>query len=215
VVSVDLVCGLPYQTINSLVADIETLRAIGVNGFSLYELLIYPQNQKWAESQGLTKRGHLGNYFMFQAGATTLRQLGLRQNLFNHWADAADQNIYFTYPTRGEDCLAVGTIADGVLGDYHFRHPRYGAYMRATAEGWPGLQGGLRRTTEETMLMPLLTTILSGHISPLRANVLRSLPHHFNPPVVGGGWVPVNGEWSLVCREHGATTDGFITIVLR
>lgn len=176
VVSVDMVCGLPYQTINSLVADIETLLALGVNGVSLYELLIYPQNQRWAEAYGLTKRGHVGNYFMFQAGASVLQQRGLRQNLFNHWADPTDQNIYFTYPTRGEDCLAVGTIADGVLGDYHFRHPRYGAYNRELAQGWPGLQGGLRRTTEETALLPWLTAILSGHINPPLATIFRSLP---------------------------------------
>jgi oxygen-independent coproporphyrinogen-3 oxidase len=176
VVSVDMVCGLPYQTINSLVADIETLLALGVNGVSLYELLIYPQNQRWADAHGLTKRGHVGNYFMFQAGASVLQQRGLRQNLFNHWADSTDQNVYFTYPTRGEDCLAVGTIADGVLGDYHFRHPRYGAYNRELAQGWPGLQGGLRRTAEETALLPWLTTILSGHINPPLAPIFRSWP---------------------------------------
>lgn len=42
VVSVDMICGLPSQRSDTLVSDIKTLAAVGVNGISLYELLIYP-----------------------------------------------------------------------------------------------------------------------------------------------------------------------------
>ena len=166
ILSVDMVCGLPYQTLAGWVADIETLIAAGVDGFSLYELLIYPQNQRWAESHSLTGRSHLPNYFMFQAGASVLAAHGFGKNLFNHWADARDANLYFTFPTRGEDCLAIGTIADGVFGDYHYRHPRYAPYLRAVGAGQPGLEGGLRRTAFENRLQPLTTALLSGHIPP-------------------------------------------------
>jgi hypothetical protein len=49
---------------------------------------------------------------MYQAGASTLLEQGYSLvNLFNHWADEYDTNIYFTFPTRHEDCLAVGTMA--------------------------------------------------------------------------------------------------------
>jgi len=53
IVSVDLICGLPGQTLAGVVDGIQALVDIGVNGFSLYELLIYPQNRKWAERHGL------------------------------------------------------------------------------------------------------------------------------------------------------------------
>ena len=86
------------------------------------------------------------------------------RNLFNHWANARDANVYFTFPTRGKDCLAVGTIADGVFGDYHYRHPRYAPYLRTAQAGWPGLEGGLRRNPFENRMQPLVTTVLSGHI---------------------------------------------------
>jgi coproporphyrinogen III oxidase-like Fe-S oxidoreductase len=164
VVSIDLVCGLPLQTVAGLVADIKTLVAAGVNGFSLYELLIYPQNLKWAATHGLTQRSHLPNYLMFQAGASVLMAHGFQKNVFNHWADSHDKNVYFTFPTRGEDCLAVGTIGDGVFGDYHFRHPRYATYLRQSHPEAPGLEGGLRRTPAENDLLPLTTAVLSGHI---------------------------------------------------
>ncbi|HUM70624.1 MAG TPA: radical SAM protein, partial [Chloroflexota bacterium] len=208
VVSVDLVCGLPEQTLAGFVDDIQTLIAAGVNGFSLYELLIYPQNQKWAESLGLTQRRHVPNYFMFQAGASVLESHGFHKSLFNHWADGRDQNIYFTFPTRGEDCLAIGTIADGVLGDYHYRHPRYAAYMRQCGPEQPGLEGGLRRTAGESALLPMRTAVLSGTIPPQFVPILQamtangqSLLHYWQQqkliqPGGNGGYVlTANGGW--------------------
>ena len=162
IVSVDLLCGLPHQTLHGFIDGIERLLDAGVNGFSLYELLIRSQNRRWAESYQLTGRSHLPNYFMMQAGAHLLEARGFRKNLFNHWADEQDKNIYFTFPTRGEDCLAIGAIADGVFGDYHYRHPRYADYLAAPA---PGLEGGLRRNAMEARLHPLVTAILSGHLS--------------------------------------------------
>lgn len=164
VVSVDLICGLPGQTAGRFVAGIETLAGHGVNGFSLYELLIYPQNQRWATAAGLYPRRHGANFALFLMGAQRLEGLGYRRNLFNHWADAADDNRYFTFPMRDEDCLAVGAIADGLFGDYHFRHPRYAAYLRG-GDGQPALEGGLRRTARESALRPLAATLLAGHVA--------------------------------------------------
>jgi hypothetical protein len=73
--------------------------------------------------------------------------------------------VYFTFPTRGEDCLAIGTIADGVFGDYHYRHLRYAPYLAAVRSGRPGLEGGLRRTAVESRMQPLVTELLSGRLS--------------------------------------------------
>jgi len=165
ITSVDLICGLPGQTLEGFISGIKSLRDCGVNGFSLYELLIRSQNHHWADRQGLTNRSHLPNYFMMQAGANFLEANGFRKNLFNHWADNKDENIYFTFPTRDEDCLAIGALADGVFGDYHYRHPRYAGYMATDHLKSAGLEGGLRRNALEIRLQPLTTAILSGHIS--------------------------------------------------
>ena len=164
VVSVDLICGLPGQTPGGFVTGLERVIAAGVDGVSLYELLIYAQNRRWAEAHGLARGDHTPNFLLFQAGAGVLAAHGFRPNLFNHWAGPRDANVYFTFPTRGEDCLAVGTIADGVFGDYHYRHPRYGRYLRTAPAGAPGLEGGLRRNTFENALHPLVTAILSGAV---------------------------------------------------
>lgn len=169
VVSVDLVCGLPEQTTEGFLADIEALLTLGVDGFSLYELLIYPQNRAWAQAHGLGTRTHLPNYVTFVAGARTLDARGFAKRTFNHWANDRDTDAYFTSPARGEDCLAVGTIADGVIGDYHFRHPRFAGYLRGAAIDGIGLEGGLRRTARENELRPLVTAVLAGRIAPEEA----------------------------------------------
>lgn len=166
IVSVDLICGMPHQTFAGYVEGIEQLIDMGVDGFSLYELLIRPQNQRWAEAQGLIPRDHHRNYMMFQAGALLLEEHGFRKNMFNHWANDRDQNVYFTFPTRGEDLLAMGTFADGIFGDYHYRHPGYAHYLRTAVDAFPGLEGGLQKTPRERALQPPVTAILSAELSP-------------------------------------------------
>lgn len=164
VVSVDMIVGLPDQKMEPFLEDIEKLVTLGVNGFSIYELLIYPQNTHWAVSHGLDNRDHLFNYLIFQAGAMLLQKRGFRQNLFNHWSDELDKNVYFTSPSRGDDLLAIGAIADGVFGRYHYRHPPYAKYMKSGHGGIPNLQGGLLRTELEQKYRGLSTQLLSAHI---------------------------------------------------
>lgn len=166
VVSVDLIFGLPGQTLTGLLNDIRALEAVGVEGFSLYELQLSSRNRAFAERHGLVERNPLVNYFMLQAASRLLVSLGYRKTLFNHFARERDTDLYFTFPERGEDCLALGTIADGVFGDYHYRHPEYKTYTHSVTESFPGLQGGLRRNALENRLYPLEVALLSARFSP-------------------------------------------------
>jgi coproporphyrinogen III oxidase-like Fe-S oxidoreductase len=208
IVSVDLLCGLPGQTLAGFVHGIESLINVGVNGFSLYELLIRKQNFRWASQHNLTSHSHFHNYLMMHAGAYLLESKGFRKNMFNHWADEKDENIYFTFPTRGEDCLAIGTIADGVFGDYHYRHPRYADYLRANHSLSPGLEGGLKRNQLENWLHPIETTLLSGYIDPKTMKVLDKSSQegtsvidkwlaHAMIEIESSGWarLTTNGTW--------------------
>jgi len=218
VVTVDLLCGLPGQTLAGIIDGIETLIRAGADGFSLYELLVYPQNRRWAESYGLTERRHHRNYLEFLAGAGVLEDRGYVKNLFNHWAGPRDANIYFTFPTRGEDCLAIGAIADGVFGDYHYRHPKYAAYREVARPGTPGLEGGLRRTAMESRLQPLVTALLSAHLDESRvgdlvASVGRSLIEKWQANALvesdlrGGLCLTPSGAWfagNMIAEVNGA-----------
>jgi len=173
IVSVDLILGLPGQTLAGALADVHALETVGVDGFSLYELQLSSRNRRFAEQYGLAGRHRLANYLLMQAASRLLISLGYRKTLFNHLARARDTNLYFTFPERGEDCLALGTIADGVFGDYHYRHPEYKAYCQSVTPAFPGLEAGLRRNALENRLHPLEVALLSARIPPgLFADVL-------------------------------------------
>ncbi len=181
IVSVDLIYGLPGQTLDGLLNDIRSLVAVGVSGFSMYELQISSRNRSFARRYDLQNRDRRFNYLLAQISSRLLISLGYEKTLFNHFARPADTNLYFTFPARGEDLLALGTIADGLFGDYHYRHPEYAAYCRDVDANFPGLQGGLRRNRAENRLQPLVTALLAGSVPP-------SL---FPDPVTGGllsGW---------------------------
>ncbi|NDJ85437.1 MAG: radical SAM protein [Chloroflexi bacterium] len=164
VVSVDMIAGLPGQSLAGLLDDLRLLADLSVDGFSLYEMQVSPRNRRFAQDQGLMAEPRLKKYVMIQAAARLLEALGYRKTLFNHFARRRDMNLYFSFPERNEDCLAVGTIADGVFGDYHYRHPSYAAYMRSATADYPGLQGGLRRNASENILQPLTTALLAARI---------------------------------------------------
>ena len=165
-VSVDLILGLPQQTLEGVVGDIRALETAGVDGSSLYELQRSSRNRKFVARHGLVEQGRLTAYLLTQAASRLLASLGYHKTLFNHFARERDANLYFTFPERGEDCLALGTIADGVFGDYHYRHPEYKAYGQQVTQTSPGLQGGLRRTARESRLFPLEVALMSACLRP-------------------------------------------------
>jgi coproporphyrinogen III oxidase-like Fe-S oxidoreductase len=178
---VDLIYGLPGQTLEGLLSDIRTLAAVGVDGFSLYELQLSSRNAKFARQHGLDRRDRRLNYLYGQVASRQLVAAGFRKTLFNHFAAAHDTNLYFTFPERGEDCLALGASADGVFADYHYRHPEYSAYGRAVDGGFPGLEGGLRRSELENRLQPLTSALMAGRVPPSLFDDVTSqaLLHHW------------------------------------
>ncbi len=162
VVSVDVIMGLPQQSLAGALQDLRTLSDNGVDGFSLYELQQSSRNRHFIQVHHLDRRPRLVNYLMLQTAAQYLQKLGYRKTLFNHFAGERDTNLYFNFPERGEDCLALGTIADGVFEDYHYRHPTYKAYTNADC---PRIEGGVQRTRVENRLQLLFTALMAGKVS--------------------------------------------------
>jgi coproporphyrinogen III oxidase-like Fe-S oxidoreductase len=165
VTSVDLIFGLPTQTLESLLKDIHQIAEAGGNGFSMYELQRSARNRTFIEEYDLAKRNRTLDYLLLQGASQRLSQLGYKKTLFNHFADEKDTDLYFTFPERGEDCLALGTIADGVFNGYHYRHPEYVPYCKSVTASFPGLEGGIRQSKQEGRLASLETAILSARLT--------------------------------------------------
>ncbi len=165
-VSVDMLYGLPEQTTADLLADLRLLAAAGVHGVSLYRLNHGKYNHRFMERQGLATRGPerlFADYLMFMAAAELLASLGYVKNHFTHFARPPDQNLYARHAVRGEDLVALGATADGVCGDYYYRHGDLAAYLAGSASP-PPLQGGGTFTPAERQARPLITHLMAGQV---------------------------------------------------
>ena len=162
VVSVDVVYGLPGQTPAGLLASLDRLAALGVDGFSLYQLQISKRNQRFLERQGITAQDAARDYELFLAADERLVSAGYRKNHFVHYARPRDTNLYYTHLVRGEDLLALGPTADGVFGAYHYRHPEYSEYVGGAA---PALEGGVLENALEQRIRPLVAALMAGSVT--------------------------------------------------
>lgn len=168
ILSVDLIFGLPGQTQTDFIEDIKKLTKIGVHGFSLYELQIPKNNPHGLNRMPDFKKDRTLNYLMFQAGKSKLESQGYEQSYFVHFSLPPDKNLYCLYPVRGEDCLAFGTISDGIVGNWVFINSHYDEYMKSVTKDQSGIgQGFLLNEKERTLRAletELLTTAVSGEM---------------------------------------------------
>lgn len=165
IVSVDIIYGLPDQTIQTLVNTLESLIKLGVHGFSLYQLQPCRQNNHFFEKHGLNQRNPTHDYLLFQAAEQLLIHHQYTKNHFTHYALPPDRNLYYTHATRQEDRLALGPIADGVMGSFLFRNPQLNQYSSLLTQGKPAYEGGLFMDELEQKLQPVTTALMSGSIS--------------------------------------------------
>ena len=204
ITSVDVLYGLPGQTIAGLLHTLESLAAGGIHGVSLYRLNISQRNEKFLMRTLQFTPDRVADYVLFQVAEQCLTDVGFRKNHFTHFARPEDRNLYYTHAKRGEDLLALGTTADGVFGAYHYRHPEYQAYIAGEKPNIPVLEGGLWETPREQRLHPAITSLLTGSI---RFSVLQELQveslfeqwrsnHLLKDALESDTWIlTANGSW--------------------
>ena len=165
-VSTDIIIGLPHYQEEDILADVEALTAAGVEGFSIYELVRSPRNRAFFEHHGILDPDITAMWRQYQYAFWLAEKHGFRLKIYNHMAKGRDDNRYFTSPSRGEDLLSFGTIADGYFGDFLYRHAELDEYRAGIVNGNPGLLGGLKRTDAESLYARLEREVRSGHPLP-------------------------------------------------
>ena len=161
-VSTDVIIGLPGYTEAEIRPDIEKMADVGVEGFSIYELVRSSRNRAFFEHHGISDPDLPAMWRQFQYAFWLAESLGYRRRIYNHMANGRDDNRYFTSPARGEDLLSLGTIADGYFGNYLYRHAALPEFREGIGSGGPGLGGGLLRTAEESRYACLEREIRGG-----------------------------------------------------
>jgi len=169
VTSVDIIYGLPGQSASGLVSTLDRLIRLGVHGFSVYQLQVSMRNRRFLAKHGALKRDWMRDYVLFQIAEQYLRSHGYRKNHFVHFAIPPDANLYYTNALRGEDQLALGPTADGVFGDYLYRHGQYENYVSASGSR---LEGGLWLPEPARRLRAATASLMAGRIT---GDLLRRL----------------------------------------
>lgn len=179
VATVDLIYGLPGQGAEDLVGTLDQLLAGPTQGISLYRLNRSRRNQRFVESLPNSTPDPLLDFVLLQSTEQLLCSARLCKRHFSHFAKPADRNLYFTHPQRGEDLIALGASADGVIGDQHYRHPGLARYLAEGKHDRPALEGSLSATAPEKRLRSLVAQLVGGCCD-RRTFAANNLAHFFD-----------------------------------
>lgn len=161
---IDLMYGLPNQTLDVWQEDLAIAAAIAPDGLDIYGLNLIPgtplakaiEAGKFAVAPTLAERGAY-----YDAGVRLFRSKGWTQISNNHFAATAlERNRYNRMTKEGAECLAFGAGAGGSLGDLGFGNIS-------------GLEAFGARIDEDRK--PLGMVLQSDRLQPLRNFVAGSL----------------------------------------
>jgi oxygen-independent coproporphyrinogen-3 oxidase len=141
ITTVDIVYGLPGQTLEGLLDSIKCFIEIGIHGVSLYRFNLSNRNLKFLSKFPAFSADALRDYVIYQAAEQVFVNAGYQKNHFSHFALPEDGNLYYTHAQRGEDLLAFGASADGIFGHYHYRHPGFKQFVAGNKGDEPVLEG--------------------------------------------------------------------------
>lgn len=161
IISVDMLYGLPTQTWNGFIDDLHEFIELNVDGFALYELQISNALRRIIDANSSYEIDKNLSYEMLLIGKNILNNSGYRNVFFNHYGNHRDKNLYFTYPMRGEDCLAFGAIADARLGNIVYRHKKFKKYMDAVLRGEAGIDFGFIESDRRRAIRELENHLMS------------------------------------------------------
>ena len=121
---IDLIYGLPGQTLETWQKDIETYLDLGLDGCDLYQLnIFYGGALNTAIEKGtLPKPATLREQAdYFQRGVDLMKAAHQQRLSITHWAqNSRERSLYNSFSRGRSECLPLGAGAGGWLGDYMF-----------------------------------------------------------------------------------------------
>jgi oxygen-independent coproporphyrinogen-3 oxidase len=130
--SVDLIIGFDGVGPSVVRSDLRRLHEAGVQMFSVCEL----------RERGNTRLGVRNarekatkNYTLWQVIWDFMGEAGLVPIHLGQFGRTPGDNLYFTHPARGEDCVAIGPYAHGCAGNLYYANLLLPEYYDAIAAG--------------------------------------------------------------------------------
>jgi oxygen-independent coproporphyrinogen-3 oxidase len=137
---IDLIFGLPGQSVGSMLSDIEACEELRLDGLDLYQLNVFSDSplQKAADSGKIPPIAALSQQGAFyRDGSDLLGRLRWRQLTLSHFARTfRERNLYNVMSKKRTDCLAAGAGSGGYLDGWSlYRLPRPLEYMDRAEKG--------------------------------------------------------------------------------
>ena len=139
-VVIDLIYGLPGQTVADWEEDVRTFLALPLDGVDLYQLNVFPgSGLAQAIASGkippTVPLHEQGEYFL--AGVSLMQNARCSRLSMCHWGRTTrERNLYNPLAKTRADCLHFGSGAGGVLhGYFMFNESKPDAYMASCASG--------------------------------------------------------------------------------
>ncbi|MGR5362497.1 heme anaerobic degradation radical SAM methyltransferase ChuW/HutW [Vibrio mediterranei] len=137
---IDLLYGLPYQTLDVFEQDLQDFLDTGAHGADLYQLVVGGS----APMLNMVERGRIpapattpDKASMYERGVAFMDKHHIKQLSVNHWArDNRERSQYNSLAKTYAEVLPVGCGAGGNIGGYGLMHHRsLDAYMNAMKSG--------------------------------------------------------------------------------
>ncbi|QAR33425.1 heme anaerobic degradation radical SAM methyltransferase ChuW/HutW [Geovibrio thiophilus] len=139
-VSLDFIFGLPHQSVETFLSDIQTADCLGVDGMALYQLNVFEGGKmdegiKSGRTEAVPETAR--QYEYHSAAHEMLTDMGYSQLSMSHWVNGTlDRSIYNRFTKSGCILHAFGAGAGGRTENYgYFIHPAVTPYNMMRAKG--------------------------------------------------------------------------------
>jgi oxygen-independent coproporphyrinogen-3 oxidase len=139
-VIIDLIYGLPGQSIDSFLDDLKTAESIGVDGLDTYQLNIFPDGRllKAMEDGEIPPAAALdeqGEYYSAAYEYLT-RNRWNSLSVSHYGRTSRERNIYNPWTKMKSNCIGIGAGAGGNINGWaSYRIPVVGKYIKMIAAG--------------------------------------------------------------------------------
>ncbi|KJY82838.1 coproporphyrinogen III oxidase [Vibrio galatheae] len=159
----DLLYGLPYQTIDIFEQDLADYLSTGAHGIDLYQLVVGAN----APMLNLVEKGRIPSpattpdkASMYELGSRFMQKHHMRQLSVNHWArDNRERSQYNSLAKTYAQVLPIGCGAGGNIGGYSMmNHRTLDTYMNAIKSG----DSVVAMMTKQHALEPIFAALKAG-----------------------------------------------------
>ncbi|MBT9162476.1 MAG: Oxygen-independent coproporphyrinogen-III oxidase-like protein [Dehalococcoidia bacterium] len=126
VVGIDLIYGLPCQTMEIWESDVERSIELGLDGVCLYQLNIFEKLLEAVEKKMIAPPADIRMQAdMFAGGVDIMKRARYRRLSMPHWGRTArERNLYNTMSLSVKTCIPFGSGAGGSMNGYTFMQDR-------------------------------------------------------------------------------------------